>query len=107
ELIRQDLELSFTVNAKKYVHSFYYNYRKVNYGPNDEKLPAPKVNESFHKGINQWLSNAGSDYRLHIVRYFNEENNQYHSDKIGLLLLKQGEATLVTGQGYMISEETY
>ena len=106
-MIRQDLQLSFTIEGKQYVHNFYHNYRKVNYNPNDEKLPDPKVDENFHKGINQWLSDMGSYYRLYTIRYFNEESNQYHNDKIGLLLLKQGEASQVSDQRYMISEETF
>lgn len=107
ELIRQDLQLGFTIEGRLYVHSFYHNYRKEHYGPNDEKLPEPKVDENFHKGINQWLSDVNSEYRLYTIRYFNEESNQYHNDKIGLLLLKQGEAPQVSDQRYLISEENF
>ena len=107
ELIRQELQLGFIIEGKQYVHSFYHNYRKEHYGPNDEKLPEPKVDENFHKGINQWLANTGSGYRLYTIRYFNEESNQYHNDKIGLLLLKEGEALLVSDQRYLISEEQF
>ena len=106
-MIRQELQLGFIIEGKQYVHSFYHNYRKEHYGPNDEKLPEPKVDENFHKGINQWLANTGSGYRLYTIRYFNEESNQYHNDKIGLLLLKEGEALLVSDQRYLISEEQF
>jgi hypothetical protein len=121
ELVTQYVMISFIANGMAYHHQFFQDMRRVD----GEALPYPteptKISVEFHKGVNKYLADVESEYRLYTINIpernemsmggYNAENynlaNIYGQDKIGLILLKNGEAELVSSDPYLLSDETY
>jgi hypothetical protein len=106
-LMRQDLTLSFKVDTNLYTNTLFYHYYKIHPEPNDRPdLPA-KFSEGYHEGINKWLTDAESPYRLYTINTQNPIPGYFRQDQAVLLLLKEGEADLVSKDVYVISRESY
>jgi hypothetical protein len=99
-LIRQDCLLSFTIDGTAYRHICFHDYRKTQPEPDDEDIPS-MIGEDFHKGVNKWLTDIESPYRLYTIRI------SERAEKIGLLLLKENEAGMITDDSYLISQENF
>ncbi|NII24945.1 hypothetical protein HB364_07640 [Pseudoflavitalea sp. X16] len=107
DMIRQDLKLSFTINGQLYEHVFFYDYVKVEPDPNYPEDPPARVSRDFHKGVNKWLADINSSYRLYTVNIPEEGEMVYGEKKVGLLLLKKGEAEVINKENYVLSHETF
>jgi len=106
DLVKQSLMLSFSVGERVYTHTLYYNFRKKVPDPTDPDTPS-RVNQDFHKGVNKWLTDLSSPYRLYPVNLPEEGKGPYGHNKLGLLLLKKGEAELISEDGYFLSHESF
>lgn len=107
DLIRQDLHISFTVNGFGYIHRFFHNYKKQNPDPQNPDPEPQRVDQDFHKGINKWLMDIESPYRLYTIMIPDDDENVYRIATVGLLLLKKGEDSLFSGNSYAISREIF
>lgn len=107
DLIRQDIKLSFNVDTIRYTHSFFHNYRKQNPSADDPYMEPSRVDDNFHKGINKWLTDIESPFRLYTINILDDDERYYGHRSVGLLLLKQGEDSLITKEVYLISRESF
>jgi len=95
DLIRQDLKISFTVDSGSYSHVLFYNYRHVVPDTSGRDKPE-RVNDEFSKVVNKWLTNIGSEYRLFTVDLNGKNGVIRGRDKVGLLLLTEAQAEVMT-----------
>jgi hypothetical protein len=107
DLIREDVKLSFLVDSIRYTQSFFHNYRKANPGPNDNQREPSRVDQDFHKVFNKWLTDIESPFRLYTVNIMDDDERAYGERSVGLLLLKQGEDSLISSGPYSISRESF
>lgn len=107
DLIRQDIKLSFISGGNAYTNSFFHDYRKEIYTEGDVKIEPPRIDQDFHKGINKWLTDEESPYRLYVVNMRNSNRSPYGEKKMGLLLLKENEAEKVSSDVYVLSQESF
>lgn len=107
DLIRQDIKLSFTVDGLAYHHIFFHDYWREVYDSIHPEIPPSKIDQDFHKGINKWLTDKESPYRLYTVNIPNKSETPYGGEKMGLLLLKENEAEKVSADVYLLSRETF
>ncbi|AHM59342.1 hypothetical protein D770_05375 [Flammeovirgaceae bacterium 311] len=121
ELATQYVMISFIANGREYHHRFFQDTRRIK----GKALPYPiepiKISIEFHKGVNKYLTDIESEYRLYTINipernemsmggYSADDYNLasiYGQDKIGLILLKEGEAELVSDDPYLLSDESY
>jgi hypothetical protein len=107
DLIRQDVRLTFTADSNQYTTTFFHDYRKQKPTKKDPDLPPSKVDQDWHKGINKWLTDKESPYRLYTLNMPYPDEDAYGGRRVGLLLLKNGEADSVSREVYLISRETF
>lgn len=107
DLIRQDILLSFMTGEETYSALFYHDYKRQIEVENDKEPRASKVDQDFHKGINRWLTDNESAYRLYTVNIADSGGGVYGENKLGLLLLKDGEAALISEDVNLLSRETF
>lgn len=107
EFTKEEINLSFAIDTLHYAHSFFHNYKKITPTPDDIVLEVPRVDQDFHKGINKWLTDIESPFRLYTVNILDEDEMTYGSRSVGLLLLKQGEDSIITKNPYVISREVF
>ena len=107
DLIRQDLTLSFRIGDNHYTQRFFYNYRKQIPDSPDVKGPLNRFGEDFHKGVNKYLTDIESPYRLYVVKMVDEVQMVYNPNEVGLLLLKEGEARIISEDYELLSSETF
>lgn len=107
DLIRQDIQLSFTVDGSNYTHRFFHNYRREKPAEHDPELPLPRVDQDFQKGVNKWLTDIASPFRLYTFNIPDRDEGAYGSRRVGLIILKQGEAEAVTANVYQLSQESF
>ncbi|MEI6949838.1 hypothetical protein V9K67_21810 [Paraflavisolibacter sp. H34] len=107
DLIREDLVLHFDVGDTRYAHRFFHDYRKKVPEPADSLLPLQKVDQDFHKGINKWLTERNESYRLYTVNLPGKGEGAYGEKRVGLLLLRNGEAEKISKDPYLLSRESY
>lgn len=103
DLIEEKVILNFYIDSVLYSHRFFHDFRKP-HGDNDE--PA-RVDQGFEKGINKWLGEMESPYRLYTLNILDEDEMTYGSRSVGLLLLKQGEDSLISDNPYVLSQESF
>jgi hypothetical protein len=107
DLIRQDIKLSFMADGHTYTTVFFHNYRHEKYDPVDLRVAPAKIDENFHKGINKWLTDKESPYRLYSINIPDNNKGPFGGNKKGLLLLKEGEAQKISTEPNIISFEVF
>jgi hypothetical protein len=107
DLIRQDIKLSFSVDSNTYRHTFFHDYRKQKPSKQDVESTPSRVDQDFHKGVNKWLTDIESPFRLYTFNIPDKDEGAYGSRRVGLMILKEGEAEKITGESYLISRETF
>lgn len=95
DLVRIDLKLTFKIGTGVYKHIFFHDYRKQAPDTISMEKPPAHVDQDFHKGINKWLTDIESTYRLYTLNLPEKGEGYYGGKRVGLLLLKQGEAELI------------
>ena len=75
--------ISFRVQDKTYANEFWYDFRRVEDGP-----PTFKLSTDFHVGINKFLREQSSPYRLYYANN-RREGSVYGEEVGGLILLTQ------------------
>ena len=107
--VEQYVKLSFVADGNRYFNTFFNFFRPVEPLPSyRRKEEAPRVAQGFHKGINKWLTDRESPYRLYTYNILDaDEDERYGTRSVGLLLLKKGEEELITQTAYELSEETF
>ena len=105
-LIRQDIKIAFKIDSVVYSNIVFHNYRREIPDPKRNHLPS-KVDQGFNKGVNKWLTDIGSPYRLFTVSLPIEGESPYGDTRVGLLLLKNGQAKTITTDGYLLSRESF
>lgn len=106
-LIRQDIKLSFIADSTRYVNTFYHDYRNADSTEENPGSQLPGVDQDFHKGINKWLSDIESPFRLYTLNTQGQGENGYSQMRVGLLLLKKGEDSLITREASLMSQESF
>lgn len=106
-MVRQELIIGFAINGQVYRHAFFYDYVKIEPDSANPETPPARVSRNFHKGINKWLADIASPYRLYTVNIPGKDEGVYGESKVGLLLLKKGENELVSKDMYVLSDETF
>jgi hypothetical protein len=106
DLIRSDATILFFIAGNTYRHTFFHNYRRKVPDPNIAEHPS-WVDQDFHKGVNKWLTDSESPYRLYTVNIPDSEEGVYGNKRVGLLLLKAGEAELISRNAYLLSQESF
>jgi hypothetical protein len=107
DLTKQEIKLSFVASGLTYAHTFFYTYKNEPSDTVHPKLPPLRVSQDFHKGINQWLTDVASPYRLYTINIPLENEEVYGQQRVGLVLLKKGEADIISEEPYLISRELY
>ncbi len=107
DLIRQDIDLGFIASGNNYHHLFFHDYRREVYDAVHPERTPSHVDQDFHKGINKWLTDQESPYRLYTVNIPGEGEGPYGEKKVGLLLLKENEARIISEDSYLLSRETF
>ena len=107
DLTREDIKLSFTVGETHYANVFFHDYKKEDQDSIIKERAPSRVDEDFHKGVNKWLTNIESPYRLYTINIREKNQEYFGGQQVGLLLLKNGEAGKISTNVYFMSEETF
>ncbi|MEM1320539.1 MAG: hypothetical protein AAGG75_09790 [Bacteroidota bacterium] len=69
QVVEQQASISFEMGGRSYQQLFVHNLiEQKEDGSTKNVMGAPKINASFHQGINEWLKNTGSEKRLYFTR---------------------------------------
>lgn len=103
-LIRQDVRIHFTVDEIPYMYDVFYDYKNPD-STLDKKIEPDPFQENFQKPVNKWLTDIGSPYRLYVV--MDGQNRKSERPYIGLILLKEGQAGLISEDPNILSSESF
>jgi hypothetical protein len=107
DLVRQDVTLSFKADSNTYTHTFFHDFLKEAPGGADTAELPTKIDLDFHKGVNKWLTDRESNYRLHIIIIPGNGRTFLNAARVGLVMLREEEADLVSKDPYVISRESF
>lgn len=104
-----EVQLSFLASGVQYEHKCFYGLGKPAKGEDLHEVPPVRIGEDFQKIINQWLRDQSSPYRLYTIMpvVYSPTREFLPEGQVGLLLLKEGEAELVSKNSRIISRESY
>jgi len=92
DLLEENLSISFDVNGNTYSCQSFYDFKKINPETNEtlEQDTILRISDDFHKGINKYLADKNSDYRL----YFSEKDEigQVYDNEFSVILMTEKQA---------------
>lgn len=103
ELKEVNGEISFNITGKKYTSAFFYNFLKE--GENLENI-RPNISEHVYEGINKYLRDISSPYRLYQV-WSNDSTGMYGEDKFGVILMTNSQRSVWGYSSYFLSHESH
>jgi len=86
DLIEYRASISFEVKGRKYLNEFFYDYKKKDEQEIDTLL---KIHNDFANGVNKYLADLNSDYRLYYANKSWGGNSVYGQNEFGLILLTE------------------
>jgi hypothetical protein len=107
DLVRQDVTIRFKADSNTYTHTFFHDFRKEATDAADTAALPTKIDLDFHKGVNKWLADRESNYRLHVMNIPGNGRTLLNASRVGLVMLREDEAGLVSKDPYLISHETF
>ena len=84
----------------------FHDYRREIPDPARSSRPS-KLDHGFNKAVNKWLTDIGSPDRLFTVNLPIAGEGPYGGTRVGLLLLKKGQAESITTEPYLLSRESF
>ena len=107
DLIEETVQISFLADTVKYSHKFFHDFKRQTPDPNIKKEDN-KISSDFHKGINKYLTDIDSKYRLHFI-IFPDETSVYGQKEFGLILLTKDERGIIADDfdTYRFGAENY
>ncbi len=108
DLLEQNLLISFDVDGNTYSNQSFYDYKKVNPEVNEIKEDSTlRISVDFHKGINKYLADKNSDYRLYFVNK-SEPGQAYGKDEFAVILMTEKQMAAWRGYSpYLFSRENH
>ncbi|MDG1571951.1 hypothetical protein OZ410_06455 [Robiginitalea sp. M366] len=86
EMQERKLHIAFNVNNNNYQNATFYDFVKLNEEADPDTLFV--ISQDFHQGINKFLTDQNSEYRLYFAN--NPEGGDYYGkSKFGLILLTE------------------
>lgn len=106
DLVEYRANIRFDVAGTKYFNDFFYDYKKLDVEEVDTIL---KINNDFHKGVNKYLADLDSEYRLYYANKWEEGKGVYGAGEFGLILLteKQFKAWGTSNSDYFLFDQNH